>query len=298
MTNKLPLPLLRERAISLRRAGKSRREIQEILQIRSNGTLNEILRGEPPQPWTRRPNAKDDVRAKARELRERGLAYQQIATELGVSKSSVSLWVRDLPRPERLSYEECAKRRDVAVAGLLGRERPRRAKRQGEAVRADAQDSIGPLTAREILIAGAIAYWCEGAKSKPYRRADRVIFINSDPLADQVLPRFPDGWQSPRASLPSGSASTRARTWPSAQEFWLRVTRADPASSAAPNLKRHNPRTVRMNTGRGLPRLPAGRGAAQPQPVPADRGVVRRGHGERRDDAVPESTWLGRCSVS
>ena len=37
------------------------------------------------------------------------------------------------------------------------------------------------LSKREILIAGAIAYWCEGAKSKAHRRQERVVFINSDP---------------------------------------------------------------------------------------------------------------------
>src|SRR5260370_910281 len=60
---------LREQAIALRRAGKSRPEIKELLGITSNETLNESLKGQPPQPWTWRPNAKDDPRAKARELR-------------------------------------------------------------------------------------------------------------------------------------------------------------------------------------------------------------------------------------
>src|SRR6204780_509319 len=93
---------LREQAIALRRAGKSRREIKELLAITSNWTLNEVLKGEPPQPWTWRPNAKDELRAQARELRKEGWNYIQIAAKLGVSKSSVSLWVRDLPRPPRL----------------------------------------------------------------------------------------------------------------------------------------------------------------------------------------------------
>ena len=53
-----------------------------------------------------RPRAKDDLHARARELRERGLDYEEIAAALGVSKSSVSLWVRDIPRPFRLTYEE------------------------------------------------------------------------------------------------------------------------------------------------------------------------------------------------
>ena len=60
---------LREQAIALRRAGSSRREIKQLLAIGSNATLNEALRGEPPQPWTLRPNAKDGLRKAARELR-------------------------------------------------------------------------------------------------------------------------------------------------------------------------------------------------------------------------------------
>src|SRR3984957_13978531 len=96
---------LRERAIAVRRVGRSRREIKEILGIGSNQTLNEALQGEPPPEWTRRPRAKDDLRDRARELREQGLDYEEIAGALGVAKSSVSLWVRDMPRPERLSYE-------------------------------------------------------------------------------------------------------------------------------------------------------------------------------------------------
>jgi transposase len=90
----------REQAIALRRAGKSRREIKEILGITSNATLDKLLSGEPPPEWTRRPRAKDDLHTKARLLREQGYDYNRIAAELGVSKGSVSLWVRDLPRPE------------------------------------------------------------------------------------------------------------------------------------------------------------------------------------------------------
>ena len=118
---------LREQAIALRRAGKSRREIKELLAIGSNATLNEALRGEPPQPWTRRPNAKDGACEAARDLRRSGLDYNRIAAELGVSKSSVSLWVRDLPRPARLSYEECRKRHAEAVRRYWDAERPARA---------------------------------------------------------------------------------------------------------------------------------------------------------------------------
>jgi len=101
---------LREQAVTLRRQGKSRRQIMEILGPMSNTTLNDALKGEPPPGWTRRPNAKDDLRARARDLRGRGMDYDEIATALGVAKSSVSLWVRDLPRVTRFSTAEGKKR--------------------------------------------------------------------------------------------------------------------------------------------------------------------------------------------
>ena len=170
----------REQAVALRLAGKSRREIKEILGIAGNSTLDDLLAGVPPLEWTRRPNAKDHLRVKARELRQQGLAYNQIAAELGVSKSSVSLWVRDLPRPEGLSYEECRRRVAEGVRRYWAAERPVR-EAQREAARAAATAEIGSLSQRELLIAGAIAYWCEGAKNKPYNRHDRVTFINSGP---------------------------------------------------------------------------------------------------------------------
>src|SRR5215469_11905229 len=55
---------LRQQAIALRRAGKSRRQIKEALGSMSNTTLSWALEGEPPPEWTRRPRAKDAVRAR------------------------------------------------------------------------------------------------------------------------------------------------------------------------------------------------------------------------------------------
>ena len=107
LTNMSSIGLFNQRraqAIALRRAGRSRRDIKEILGITSNATLDRALRGEPPPAWTLRPRA-TGLRARARDLRAQGLDYDDIAAARGVSKSSVSLWVRDMPRPERLSYE-------------------------------------------------------------------------------------------------------------------------------------------------------------------------------------------------
>jgi hypothetical protein len=238
----------REQAIALRRAGKSRREIKEILGVAGNSTLDDLLAGEPPPEWTRRPNAKDDLRAKARQLREQGLAYNRIAAELGVSKSSVSLWVRDLPRPERLSYEECCRRVAEGVRRYWAAERPVREARR-EATCAAAAAEIGALTQRELLIAGAIAYWCEGSKNKPYLRADRVTFMNSDPALITLFLRFLDAAGVDRNMIAYRVYIHETADVAGAESFWLQVTGADPALFRRPALKRHQPHTVRKNVG-------------------------------------------------
>jgi transcriptional regulator with XRE-family HTH domain len=241
---------LRERAIALRRSGRSRREIKEILGIGSNQTLNEALHGEPPPEWTRRPRAKDALHARARELREQGLDYDDIVASLGVSKSSVSLWVRDMPRPPRLSSEESRKRTAEGARRYWAAEREvREAKR--EVARTAAAAEIGLVSPREILIAGAIAYWCEGAKRKPHNLSERVIFTNSDPQLIRLFLRFLEfaGVDSRLLRFRVQIHETADIT--AAEDFWLRITRADQAQFQRTTLKRHNPHTVRKNVGEG-----------------------------------------------
>ncbi len=206
MRNRAAFPQLREQAIALRRAGRSRREISELLAITSNETLNEALKGEPPQPWTWRPNAR------------------------------------------RLSYDECRKRSVEGVRRYWAVEGPLREARR-EAVSTAAAAQIGELSDREILIAGAIAYWCEGAKNKPHKRQDRVSFFNSDPALIGFFLRFLDVAGITREQLIFRIQIHENADVAAAQRFWLDVTGADPSQFRRPSLKRHNPRTVRKKTG-------------------------------------------------
>ncbi len=248
MRTRQELDDLRKQAVLLRRQGKSLRQIKEILGPVSNATLHDALRGEPPPEWTRRPNAKDGLRARARELRDQGLDYEEIAAALGVAKGSVSRWVRDLPVPERLSYAACRKRSAEGARRYWAAERPVREARRA-AVRDAAAAQIGDLTSRELLIAGAIAYWCEGAKSKSHRRSDRVTFINSDPDLIRFFLRFLDVTGTARTNVSFRIYIHESADVAAAQRFWLEITGAPADQFCTPTLKRHNPKTVRKNVG-------------------------------------------------
>ena len=259
---------LRARIVQLRREGKSRRQIKEILGPMSNSTLDDALRGEPPPEWTRRPNAKDDLRSRARELRAQGLDYEEIAAALGVAKSSVSLWVRDLARPARLSYEECRRRAAEGVRRYWAAERQVHAARRA-AARAAAAAEIGDLTDRELHHRRRHRLLVRGHEEQA-RQTGRPRHVHQQrSCAYPLLPAIPRGHRDLIARCHFRVYIHESADVASAQQFWLDVTGRPLTSSATPTLKRHNPKTVRKNTGDELPRLPAHRRQAE-------RGLYRR----------------------
>lgn len=235
---------LRPQAVALRRAGLSRRQIRDRLHVHNNDILNRLLDGVPAPDWTRRPNAKDDLRTRARELRKQGRTYDEIQVELGCSKSSISLWVRDLPKPPPRTPEEAsAIARRGWEATLKRREEERQRTKQA------ATREIGELTDRELFLIGVGLYWSEGGKSKPYRLSERAVFINSDPGMIRVYLAWLRllGVDSERLRFYvhiHESADTGA-----AEQFWADVAGADPSAFGKTTLKRHNPKTVRKNVG-------------------------------------------------
>jgi transcriptional regulator with XRE-family HTH domain len=105
----------------------------------------------------------------ARQLRRAGLPLAEIAAALGVSKSSVSLWVRDVEFAAPVVRPARGRRREP---NALQR------RKQGEIERllAEGRARVGRLSEREFVVAGVALYAGEGAK-----RDGGVKFANSDP---------------------------------------------------------------------------------------------------------------------
>ncbi|MEW1721406.1 hypothetical protein [Streptomyces sp. NPDC093109] len=236
---------LREQAVALRREGLSLRQIRDRLKIHNNDLLGRLVKGEPAPEWTKRPNAKDDLRDRARELRLKGLTYDQIQLELGCSKSSISLWVRDLPKPERREAKE-----QVKLAARLRWDHElavRDEKRQRTIATASAE--VGTMTDRELLLVGAGLYWAEGAKDKPHNPQERVSFINSDPDMIKTFIAWLDLLGVERDRLRFQVHIHENANVPAAERFWADVSGTDVTAFQKTTLKKHNPKTVRKNVG-------------------------------------------------
>ncbi|WP_406038171.1 helix-turn-helix domain-containing protein [Micromonospora sp. NBC_00898] len=208
-----------------------------------------LLRGVPPPEWTRRPRAKDELRAEAVRLRAEGRSVNDIAQRLEVAKSTAYQWVRHMP----LDPDDAAAARRRARSKLMtdARWSAHREARDAAAVaeRARGAEAVGSLDERDLLLLGAAIYWCEGAKSKPWRQQDRLQFINSDPGLLALFLRFlrvcgieadVPGY---RVSIHESADADAAVRW------WVATLDLPVERFGRPTLKRHNPATVRRNTG-------------------------------------------------
>ncbi|MEU6494531.1 hypothetical protein AB0D09_36400 [Streptomyces sp. NPDC049097] len=236
---------LRERAVALRRSGLSLRQIRDELKVFNNDILNRLVKGEPPPEWTKRPQARDDLRERARELRLQGWTYDRIEAELGCSRSSVSLWVRDLPRPERRrSREEAA-----AISNRGWEEKLRIRDEERRRAKKAAERAIGDLSPRELFLVGVGLYWAEGGKDKPYDRRETVTFVNSDPGMIEVFLAWLDLVGVERGRLRYTVMIHENADVAGAEQYWADLVGADRSAFNKTTLKKHNPKTVRKNVG-------------------------------------------------
>ena len=114
-------------------------------------------------------------RQKALILRKQGMSYSQIRKILGVSKSTLSYWLRDYPlSKERIrELRDCNQKRIEKFRETMQRKKERRLKEIYDVQK----KLILPLSTRDYFIAGLFLYWGEGSKSK----SCTLSLSNTDP---------------------------------------------------------------------------------------------------------------------
>lgn len=110
-------------------------------------------------------------------LRKEGASFGEIAKSVLASKSTVSLWCRDIPltkmQQQKLKNNML---KTLAFSRLKAAETNRNKKlRKIKKYEEEGLHSIQTLSKKEFLVAGLGLYWGEGSKS------GKLSFINSDP---------------------------------------------------------------------------------------------------------------------
>jgi len=119
---------------------------------------------------------------KAIALRKKGLSYNEILGQVPVAKSSLSLWLKDLPLTKsekeflRSRTDKNITRGRIKAASEL---RNRRLDREKIWVK-EAKDIFNKYSNEPLFNAGIVMYWAEGAKT-----SNRWMLINTD--ADVIM---------------------------------------------------------------------------------------------------------------
>jgi hypothetical protein len=104
------------------------------------------------------------LKSKALKMRRRGQSYNSIKLKLGMSKSTLSLWFRDMPlskerinklranNPERIKkFRDTMAKKQLAVQDLAYK---------------NISKDVGVFSNRDLFISGLFLYWAEGSKTK------------------------------------------------------------------------------------------------------------------------------------
>jgi predicted transcriptional regulator len=167
-------------------------------------------------------------REKARELRREGKSITDIAVELGVAKSSVSTWVRDIELTQ--SQREMLTARSFANMGsYVDRGKARReegiARRLRHQVAGREKIKSG---SSNLWVAGCMLYWGEGTKD----RTD-LTFSNSDPEMVALFLRFlreECGVEDDRITMRIHGYETNGICPEELNKYWMTITGLEQSS--------------------------------------------------------------------
>lgn len=181
-------------------------------------------------------------RAQACELRRAGHSVPAIAGELGIARSTAYAWTKHIPLADDTT--EAARRKAHSRAmtdARWARHRKQRDARRAEIAGAARQD-VGVLSERDLLLLGAAIYWCEGTKSKPWRTAEIVQFVNSDVRLIKLFLRFLRVAGHTLDQMSFRVAIHESADHEAAQRWWAEQIGVPVEDFKKASLKRHAPR--------------------------------------------------------
>jgi hypothetical protein len=101
------------------------------------------------------------------------------------------------------------------------------------------------------MLVGAALYWAEGSKDKPWSRRENVVLINSDATVLLLFLRWLDLMGVSEDCRGYRVSIHETADLDAAHRYWSDVIGVPIERFARPTIKRHQPKTVRHNTGDG-----------------------------------------------
>lgn len=184
-------------------------------------------------------------REKAIQLRFEGKSYSQIKAAIGVNKSTLSGWLKDMPLSSQQfhdlgvierrveSYKEtCRKRKEKILKSIYDEE----------------EKNILPLSKRDLFIAGLFLYWGEGGKTSQ----GSLTLSNTNP----GMIRFFIYWAINSCNISKDKIKIRMHLYRDMDieeetEFWIKHIGVQREQFSKPYIKDSNKSGITYKTGFG-----------------------------------------------
>lgn len=111
-------------------------------------------------------------------LRKRGKTYGEIAKQIKVAKSTLSLWLREVEVPAEFITRLRQKKLDAVRLGWAARRKERIDRTHRITI--SARKEVKRLMRNPLWLVGVTLYWAEGHKEKLWRPGALVTFTNMD----------------------------------------------------------------------------------------------------------------------
>jgi len=185
-------------------------------------------------------------REKAIKLRKQEKSYSQIKKILKVSKSTLSIWLRNYP----LSKKRIRELRDWNEQRIENYRTTMRRKRQErlDKIYKEQRRILLPLNKREFSIAGLMLYWGEGTKS----RSDSLTITNSDP----AIIKFFIHWLNKILSVPKNKIKVYLHLYKDMVidkeiKYWSKIIKIPVNQFSKPYIKKTSSKRINHKGGFG-----------------------------------------------
>ncbi len=121
-------------------------------------------------------------------LRKQGKSYNEITRILGIPKSTLSLWLKNIRMPADIKKKFWNKTREKWATNItkFNKERAKIAEQKAQKIQDLTSENIKRVSKKELLLVGSALYWAEGYKKSRWT----VVFSNSDPLMIKLIMKF------------------------------------------------------------------------------------------------------------
>ena len=188
-------------------------------------------------------SGKVKLQLKARELRHQGFSIREIQKKLKVSKSSVSLWVRDVRLTKKQIRKLYINKKTGGLKGSIVAAKNKIARREKliKELRERGKKEIGNLSKRDKFLIGVALYFSEGGKG------DRNLqFCNSDPRAIKFMVEwFKEFCEVPKEKMRASLYLHNNLDEVKAKMFWSKLTKIPLSQFGKTYLVKNNPKRLR-----------------------------------------------------